>query len=350
MHWLPVVRLIFISVVGYSAHQLQPLAHTLGNVLLGVSIGALIVLAEHRLRDTSVTHLLGALVGGAVGLGLAKTIGAALYWADLGSSRVVFLHSVILLTLPYIGLVIGSRRSEWLEPARILGLFRTSPGARRYRVLDTSAIIDGRIADVCDTGFLDGTIVVPQFVLKELQAVADSSDPMRRNRGRRGLDILQRMQQSAGVDVLISDMEFPDVREVDLKLIELARALEGQLVTNDFNLNKVAQLRGIRVLNVNDLANALKPVVLAGEVLRVHVLREGKEAGQGVAYLDDGTMVVIDHGRRLVGRTVDVAVTSVLQTAAGKMIFARVVDPDAASVQTDTSRRVRAVPGAATAP
>lgn len=353
MHWLPVARLLFVSVVGYSAHQLQPLAHTVANLLLGVSIGAAIVLAEHRLRDTSITHLLGALIGGAVGLGLAKTIGTALYWADLGSARVVFLHSVILLTLPYIGLVIGSRRSEWLEPARLVGLFRGGTPLRRYRILDTSAIIDGRIADVCDTGFLDGTLVVPQFVLKELQAVADSTDTMRRTRGRRGLDVLHRMQKSPGVDVQISDMDFPEVREVDLKLIELARALEGQLVTNDFNLNKVAQLRGIRVLNVNDLANAIKPVVLAGEILRVHVLKEGKEAGQGVAYLDDGTMVVVDHARRLVGRTVDVSVTSVLQTAAGKMIFARLVESGAAAPLqggVESGRHVRGVPDTATAP
>ncbi|MGE0393007.1 MAG: PIN/TRAM domain-containing protein [Vicinamibacterales bacterium] len=352
MHWLPVVRLLFVSVVGYSAHQLEPLAHTAANLLLGVSIGAAIVLAEHRLRDISITSLLGALIGGAIGLGLAKTIGTALYWADLGSPRVVFLHSVILLTLPYIGLVVGSRRSEWLQPERLAGLIRGGPSVRRYRVLDTSAIIDGRIADVCETGFLDGTVVVPQFVLKELQAVADSTDAMRRNRGRRGLDVLQRMQKAPGVDILISDMEFPDVREVDLKLIELALALEGQLVTNDFNLNKVAQLRGIRVLNVNDLANALKPAVLTGEVLRVHVLKEGKEAGQGVAYLDDGTMVVVDHGRRLLGRTVDVSVTSVLQTAAGKMIFARLREPGAAPSpgEREDPRRVRAVPDAATAP
>jgi len=259
---------------------------------------------------------------------------------------------VILLTLPYINLVIGSRRSEWLEPARLAGLFRNGTPVRRYRILDTSAIIDGRIADVCDTGFLDGTLVVPQCVLRELQAVADSTDAMRRNRGRRGLDVLQRMQKSPGVDVMISDMEFPDVREVDLKLIELARTLEGQLVTNDFNLNKVAQLRGIRVLNVNELANAVKPVVLAGEILRVLVLKEGKEAGQGIGYLDDGTMVVIDHARRLLGRTVDVSVTSILQTTAGRMIFARIVESGTpAPVQSDDEpRRVRAVPDAATAP
>ena len=190
-------------------------------------------------------------------------------------------------------------------------------------MLDTSVIIDGRIADICETGFLDGTLVVPQFVLRELQQVADSSDSLKRNRGRRGLDILQKIQKMAGVHVQIVETDFPEVREVDLKLIELARKMSGKIVTNDFNLNKVAQLRGVAVLNINELANSLKPVVLPGEVLRVFVIKEGKEQGQGVAYLDDGTMVVVDQGRKALGRTIEVTVTSVLQTTAGKMIFCR---------------------------
>jgi uncharacterized protein YacL len=173
---------------------------------------------------------------------------------------------------------------------------------------------------------MDGTLVVPQFVLKELQMVADSSDSMKRNRGRRGLDILQKIQKMAGLDVVISDRDFPDVREVDLKLIELARALGGKIVTNDFNLNKVAQLRGVEVLNINELANSLKPVVLPGEIMKVFILKEGKEYNQGVAYLDDGTMVVVDNARKLIGKTIDVVVTSVLQTTAGKMIFGRFID------------------------
>jgi uncharacterized protein YacL len=210
-----------------------------------------------------------------------------------------------------------------------VGLFRTAGPERRYKILDTSVIIDGRIADICETGFADGTLVVPQFVLKELQFVADSSDALKRNRGRRGLDILQKIQKMASVEVIVSDMDFPNVREVDLKLIELARALQGKIVTNDFNLNKVAQLRGIEVLNINELANALKPVVLPGESMKVFILKEGKEYNQGVAYLDDGTMVVVDNARRLIGKTIDVIVTSVLQTTAGKMIFGRHIDPNA---------------------
>ena len=178
---------------------------------------------------------------------------------------------------------------------------------------------------------MDGTIVIPQFVLKELQLVADSSDSMKRNRGRRGLDILQKVQKMAGVEVTISDMDFPEVREVDLKLIELARTLQGKIVTNDFNLNKVAQLRGVEVLNINELANSLKPVVLPGEIMKVFILKEGKEYNQGVAYLDDGTMVVVDNARKMIGKTIDVVVTSVLQTTAGKMIFGRFIEPSVAS-------------------
>jgi uncharacterized protein YacL len=198
-------------------------------------------------------------------------------------------------------------------------------------------IIDGRIADICETGFLEGTLVAPQFVLRELQQVADSSDSLKRNRGRRGLDVLQRIQKMAHMQVQIVETDFPEVREVDLKLIELARHMNGKIVTNDFNLNKVAQLRGVAVLNINELANSLKPVVLPGEVLRVFVLKEGKEAGQGVAYLDDGTMVVVDQGKRALGKTIEVTVTSVLQTTAGKMIFCRWPEASGAGASSNDS-------------
>jgi uncharacterized protein YacL len=284
------------------------------------------VIVETRLREAEVTDLLGALIGGAIGLGLAKTIGAALFWADTADPRILFLHSFILLVFPYLGIVMGARKGEWLEPSRLVSLFRETGPQRRYRVLDTSVIIDGRIADVCETGFLDGTLVIPQFVLKELQLVADSSDSLKRNRGRRGLDILHRMQKMAGVEVSISDLDYPEIKEVDLKLIEVAKALAGRIVTNDFNLNKVAQLRGVEVLNINELANALKPVALPGELMNVFILKEGKEPNQGVAYLDDGTMVVVDNARARIGRHVDIAVTSVLQTTAGRMIFGRRAD------------------------
>ncbi|KAF0249818.1 MAG: Integral membrane protein, partial [bacterium] len=194
---------------------------------------------------------------------------------------------------------------------------------------------DGRVADVAETGFLGGQLVVPQFMLKELQQVADSADSAKRNRGRRGLDILQRIQKNHNLDVQVSDIDFPDIREVDHKLIELAKQLNGKIVTNDFNLNKVAQLRGVAVLNINELANALKPVVLPGELMKVFVLKEGKEYNQGVAYLDDGTMVVIDNARRSIGKNVEISVTSVLQTTAGKMIFGRYAGEDGRSTPPD---------------
>jgi uncharacterized protein YacL len=338
MVWSIIARLLFILAVGYSAYQLQPLGDDpIPSLGFGVGLGTLVIFLEQRLQHIAMTHMLGSLLGGAVGLGAAKTIGAALYWADVNDHRVVFLHSLILLGLPYLGLVMGARNAEWLEPERIVSLFRNTGPRRRYRVLDTSVIIDGRIADICETGFMDGTLVIPQFVLKELQFVADSSDSMKRNRGRRGLDILQKIQKMAGVDVTISDVDFPDIKEVDLKLIELARTLEGKIVTNDFNLNKVAQLRGVAVLNINELANSLKPVVLPGELMKVFILKEGKEYNQGVAYLDDGTMVVVDNARKMIGKTIDVVVTSVLQTTAGKMIFGRFIDPATAAQATPST-------------
>jgi uncharacterized protein YacL len=332
MPWHIVTRVFFIAAVSWAAALTRAFHSELGvNLAVGIALGGLIVLIETRLRSTEVTDLLGALIGGAIGLGLSKTIGAALFWANTSDPRVVFLHSFILLVFPYLGIVMGARKGEWLQPQRLVSLFRDAGPLKRYRILDTSVIIDGRIADVCETGFLDGTLVIPQFVLKELQLVADSADSMKRNRGRRGLDILQKIQKMAGVDVTISDIDFPEVREVDLKLIELGRTLPGKIVTNDFNLNKVAQLRGVDVLNINELANALKPVVLPGEFMKVFILKEGKEYNQGVAYLDDGTMVVVDNARRMISKNIDIVVTSVLQTTAGKMIFGRYMEPPAAS-------------------
>jgi uncharacterized protein YacL len=335
MPWHLVTRALFIAAVAWAAALTRPFHPALGaNVGVGIALGSLIVLIETRLRSTEVTDLLGALIGGAIGLGLSKTIGAALFWANTSDRRVVFLHSFILLVFPYLGIVMGARKGEWLQPQRLVSLFRDTGPQKRYRILDTSVIIDGRIADVCETGFLDGTLVIPQFVLKELQLVADSADSLKRNRGRRGLDILQKIQKMAGVDVTISDIDFPDVREVDLKLIELGRTLQGKIVTNDFNLNKVAQLRGVDVLNINELANALKPVVLPGEFMKVFILKEGKEYNQGVAYLDDGTMVVVDNARRMISKNIDIVVTSVLQTTAGKMIFGRFMEAPGAAALT----------------
>ena len=194
---------------------------------------------------------------------------------------------------------------------------------KNYKLLDTNVIIDGRIADICKTGFLEGTLLIPVFVLEELQHIADSSDTLRRVRGRRGLDILQKVRENSWLEVEIMNVDFDDVQEVDSKLVRLAQKLGGKIITNDFNLNKVAQLRGVEVLNINDLSNAVKPVVIPGETMRVQVVKDGKEPGQGVAYLDDGTMIVIENGHRYLSRTISVEVTSALQTSAGRMIFAK---------------------------
>jgi uncharacterized protein YacL len=324
MHGFLLVRTVFVAVLVYAAALIRPVdAPVLVNVGVGLLLALAIVATEMRLRDAAVTSLFGGLLGFGVGLFIAKAISSGLFWADTGKPLVKFMHFGILVVLPYLGLLFGARKGEWLEPAKFASLFRDARPLRRYRILDTSVIIDGRIVEVVETGFLDGTIVVPQFVLKELQLVADSADPLRRNRGRRGLDVLHRIQKMAGVEVIISDVDFPAIKEVDLKLIELARTMLGRIVTNDFNLNKVAQLRGVDVLNINELANSLKPVVLPGELMNVFILKEGKEHNQGVAYLDDGTMVVVDNARSRIGRNLDIAVTSVLQTTAGRMIFGR---------------------------
>jgi uncharacterized protein YacL len=328
MTWFLLARALLVAAIAVTAGMLQPIvgAGPILNVAFGLAVAGVIIVLELRMKEAPVASMLGALLGGVIGLGIAKTIEAALAWTDETDGRVAFLRSTVLLVLPYMGTIMGARKGEWLEPARLVGLFRAAGPQRRYKVLDTSVIIDGRIADICETGFIEGALVIPQFVLKELQLVADSADTLKRNRGRRGLDILQKIQKMSGVEVVISDVDFPEVREVDLKLIELARSLQGKIVTNDFNLNKVAQLRGVDVLNINQLANSLKPVVLPGEVMKVFILKEGKEYNQGVAYLDDGTMVVVDNARRLIGKTIDVVVTSVLQTTAGKMIFGRHIE------------------------
>ncbi len=320
--WLVLFRLFMVALLAHAGYFYTPFpGNPWAGAVLGV-FGALgIIVLELSLRSVPAHHLVGALVGGVTGLLGARLMWGAMEGLDLVAEHLV--HALLIVFLIYMGIVLGARKGEWFEPARIIAAFRDDMRLHQYKVLDTSVIIDGRIADICETGFLDGTLVVPQFVLRELQQVADSSDSLKRNRGRRGLDILQKVQKMSGVEVQIVETDFPEIREVDLKLIELARKLNGKIVTNDFNLNKVAQLRGVAVLNINELANSLKPVVLPGEVLRVFVIKEGKEAGQGVAYLDDGTMVVVDQGKKALGKTIEVTVTSVLQTTAGKMIFCR---------------------------
>lgn len=211
----------------------------------------------------------------------------------------------------------------WIDERRTPPVVEEPNRPEEHKILDTSVIIDGRIADICKTGFLEGTLVIPEFVLEELQHIADSSDLLKRNRGRRGLDILNKIQKELEVKVLIYEGDYEEISEVDSKLVKLAKALHGKVVTNDFNLNKVCELQGVSVLNINDLANAVKPVVLPGEEIMVQVIKDGKEHGQGVAYLDDGTMIVVEGGRDFIGMHLEVLVTSVLQTSAGRMIFAK---------------------------
>jgi uncharacterized protein YacL len=223
----------------------------------------------------------------------------------------------------YSGLLLGLRAGKDFTIGNLVKAFKSRTEEEYVKIIDTSVIIDGRIVDVCEAGFLEGTFIIPQFILHELQHIADSADSMRRTRGRRGLDMLHKIQKMADVTVTIIDEDFPKIKEVDAKLVALARMMGGKIITNDFNLNKVAELQGVTVLNLNELSNALKPVVLPGEKMNIFVAKEGKESNQGVGYLDDGTMVVIDNARKKMNQQVNVIVTSVLQTTAGRMIFAK---------------------------
>ncbi|HEY7334550.1 MAG TPA: PIN domain-containing protein [Bryobacteraceae bacterium] len=322
---LLLIRGLFIAVLGCAAFFLHPLGQQ-GPVAAGIGIlaGIGVVIFEVRIQKVSLKRLIGAAFGSVLGILGAYLISLVLGRLPTNSNTIPFLQVALLAWMTYCGLVVGAAKGDLLNLAALGGLFggeKTTKTA--FKILDTSVIIDGRIVDIAETGFVDGAIVIPQFVLRELQLVADSSDSMKRNRGRRGLDILQRLQKMPELNVQIIEDDFPQVREVDMKLIELAKVYGCKIVTNDFNLNKVAQLHKVEVLNINELANALKPVVLPGETMRVFILKEGKEYNQGVAYLDDGTMVVVDNARRMISKTIDVGVTSVLQTTAGKMIFGR---------------------------
>jgi uncharacterized protein YacL len=267
------------------------------------------------------------IVGGTIGLLLSLLLTGwfyALIGQLAGPDRLPgpfkFLLAVGML---YLGIRIGAVKFREMTVGSIRSLLQTKASDEGDKILDTSVIIDGRIADVCETGFIEGKFIVPQFVLKELQQIADSGDALKRNRGRRGLDILHKLQKKTDVQVVIVDTDFPSIKEVDAKLVQLGKRMNAKLVTNDFNLNKVARLQDVVVLNVNELANSVKPVVLPGEMMNVCIIKEGKEHNQGVAYLDDGTMVVVEDARKSMGKIVEAEVTSVLQTTAGRMIFAK---------------------------
>jgi uncharacterized protein YacL len=335
-----IIRFLLFCAIVVSGYVVRPFQLDIPlSLALSAGLGLLVILVELRVRKLSLKTLIGAALGSILGIIGATLVSLIIDHMTLDEATANFFQILILILMAYVGLVLGADKGEYLDLAGFGGLLTERSSRMFYKVLDTSVIIDGRIADICKTGFLEGTMVVPHFVLRELQQIADSADSIKRNRGRRGLEILEKVKGAPGVTVQILEKDYPEVKEVDLKLIELAKELNAKIVTNDFNLNKVSQLRGVDVLNINELANSLKPVVLPGETMKVFILKEGKEYNQGVAYLDDGTMVVVDNARKMIGKTIATQVTSVLQTTAGKMIFGRF--PEEAETGNSTSRQDR---------
>jgi uncharacterized protein YacL len=325
-----IVRFLLVlacSISGYFiANNYYDFPQSLIGLLLGCLTALFVIQVEQAIRKVSLRVIFGGVVGMIVGLLIAFLFAYGLnFITDIKEKYQIapWIYALWTAVMGYLGLVLGSKKID--ELYNLFGHAQSGDN-KDYRILDTSTIIDGRLADICDTGFLEGSLIVPRFVLDELQYIADSSDSMKRSRGRRGLDILNRMQKSSGITIEIVDQDFPRIKSVDAKLVALAKKMNGKIITNDFNLNKVAELQGIKILNVNELANALKPVVLPGEVMTVKIIKEGKEAGQGVAYLDDGTMIVVDNAQKYQGATVEALVTSVLQTTAGRMIFSELKD------------------------
>ncbi len=317
------------SISGYfiaSSYYGFPIA--LVGLFLGLLIAISVIRAEQAIRKVSLRVIFGGVVGMIIGLFIAFFLAYGLTFVGVTWEKqqvAPWIYALLTGIMGYLGLVIGSKK---IEEFNLFGFSQVKESSN-YGILDTSVIIDGRIADICDTGFVEGTLLVPRFVLDELQYIADSSDSMKRSRGRRGLDILNRMQRSSGINIEVVDQDFPKLKGVDAKLVAMAKKMNGKIITNDFNLNKVAELQGIKILNVNELANALKPVVLPGEVMTVKIIKDGKEPGQGVAYLDDGTMIIVDNAQKYQGSNVEVVVTSVLQTTAGRMIFSELKEGNA---------------------
>jgi uncharacterized protein YacL len=319
-----IFRLFVVAIISTAGYFFPPfqIAGYYG-LLAGFILSVLIIYLETRIRKSQFKIIWSGTLGTFAGVLIGWGLGAIYQNIAQEETTTVFIRIFFLVIMPYIGFLVGTRKHEWLDPTYLTRFFREENTGRSHKILDTSVIIDGRISDICDSAFIEGDLVVPQFILKELQLVADSADTVKRQRGRRGLDVLDQMQKSSRVSVVITELDFPEIMDVDSKLIELAKHMDAKIVTNDFNLNKIAQLQGVSVLNINELANALKPVVLPGEMINVFILKEGKEKDQGVAYLDDGTMVVVDNSRKMIGQNVEITVTSVLQTTVGKMIFGR---------------------------
>ncbi|MFA6142203.1 MAG: PIN domain-containing protein [Candidatus Omnitrophota bacterium] len=326
------LRVFFVflsSVAGYYIGSL------LGNftmqwAITGSIIGALasitIILMELGMRRFSIRNLSAAVFGLIFGFFMAWILTSVMRLIPMTMQMFSSLQIILILIFCYLGMIIAMRGKDEFNLIIPYVKFVRQDRHDDIILLDTSVIIDGRIADIFQTKFIEGRIVIPRFVLKELQQIADSQDSLKRNRGRRGLDILNKIQKSTSLDVRIQEEDFPETKEVDAKLVKLAKLLGAKIFTNDFNLNKVAELQGISVLNINELANSLRPVVLPGETMEARISKEGKEYNQGIAYLDDGTMVVVDNSRHLIGQVTKVIVTSVLQTSAGRMIFAKLED------------------------
>jgi uncharacterized protein YacL len=290
--------------------------------VLGLVLGYAVIKLEEKLREIPLKIIIGTLLGIVVSLSIANLFISKLLLTHAKDVPITLpIYILLYCVMGYLGFRVGEKKSHTLDLSR-MPLFGKTEATEGNKVLDTSAIIDGRIGDLCETGFLEGTFIIPQFILYEIQHIADLTDPVKKSRGRRGLEILHKLQKQTQVKVKIVDIDFPRLKDVDSKLIALAKNLQGKIVTNDYNLHKVSELQGINVLNINELALAMKPALLPGEQLITKIVKEGKESGQGIGYLDDGTMVVVDEAKRLMGKTVDVVVTSLLQTTSGRMIFA----------------------------
>lgn len=323
------IRLFFVAMSGVVGYQLGFSVSNLDAqtawtwAALGLGCGGIVVALELILRPIYVRGLSAAVFGLLFGLILSKLITSAFLLVPMSPMLGQSVQLAFTLVFCYLGMIMALRSKDEFSVIIPYIKFEQEGKTEDLVLLDTSVIIDGRIADITKTRFIDGKFIIPRFVLKELQQIADSQDSLKRNRGRRGLDVLNKIQKSANINVMIHEEDFPEIHEVDAKLVKLAKKIQAKIFTNDYNLNKVAELQGVTVLNINELANALKPVVLPGEVMEVRLVKEGKEYNQAVAYLDDGTMVVVEGSRRLIGQRIEAEVTSVIQTAAGRMIFAK---------------------------
>jgi len=323
-----IVRIIFIlfCVLGGYGFAFQLKMETLPPLyggVIGFFISIFVIAIELGLSRAKAKTLFAGIIGVILGLISANLIVHTFPFLYGTSFLLFIIRPVVAILLCYLGIMVVLRRKDELTFSTPFLKWAGETDETRYKILDTSVIIDGRIADICTTGFVEGILIIPRFVLNEIQSIADSSDSLKRNRGRRGLDVLRKLQKSKQFKVMIQDVDFPELSTVDAKLLKLSKTLNAKVFTNDYNLNKVAELEQIKVLNINELANALKPIVLPGEIMRVKLVKEGKEFNQGVAYLDDGTMIVIEEGKNRLGQMVDIIVTSVLQTSAGRMIFGR---------------------------